>query len=528
MSFVITSCLSFPKQHVLGFENDPEALKRCTTTTYVEQSQGIRKGKKQYKRWINKVFDICSLQNTYFYLFQNSLLKTLLESRTSHSFNFVKMISREVLSTIDKLEKNMIRDYVVSTDFKSIVRGVVNEKRRLLVIIVNILLFVFLIRFATGFLAPTKSNLHFYVLNPFYGYGYLGKLWNGMYICGFGATILHSIVFLRNEAKGTLDPIIKLREMYANLDNPSPQESATFLSFLKIGVYVREIGLITIWIPMVIFRGVGAALTAYKWNSLTFLLVSIPDVMLFMILQLYPCQIHAFTHLLIAQSTTYFQLRLSRVEKSLGSVVISMRSETAKSQWRETKINMIRAINEQLFDLKQILNEVNNHNECIKYWLRDELIINGGLLCYFLVSMLAGIEWYYKISTVVTIISWSGAIIPSFVSSAQLYIKILSMAKLLYSCQNDLTIGSKSVPQGKSTSILYNNDVSRSVIIKTKHQVMRMIHRVSSPYLRIGYTEGNGESFSPASIGRFASTIAFGSLMFLNSRSSAVKDLLSF
>ena len=98
------------------------------------------------------------------------------------------MTSHEVLSIIDKLEKNMIRDYVVSTDFKSIARGIVNEKRRLFVIIVDILLFVFVIRFATGFLAPTKSNLHFYVLNPFHGYGFLGKLWNGMYICGFGAT----------------------------------------------------------------------------------------------------------------------------------------------------------------------------------------------------------------------------------------------------------------------------------------------------------------------------------------------------
>ena len=340
--------------------------------------------------------------------------------------------------------------------------------------------------------------------------------------------VLHSIVFLRNEAKGTLYPIIKLKEMYANLDNPSPQETSTFLSFLNIAVYVREISLITVLIPMVLFRGVGAVLTAYKFNSLLFLLVSIPDVMLFMILQLYPCQMHAFTHLLIAQSTTYFQLRLSRVERSLESIVIYVRSETAKSQWRETKINMIRGINEQLFDLEEILNEVNDHNECIKHWLRDELVINGGLLCYFVVSMLGDIEWYYKLSTVVSIVSWSGAIIPSFVNSAQLYIKIRSMAKLLHSCQKQLIIENKSVPRSSGTSTVQENDVSRYVVMKTKYQVMRMIHRVSSPFLRIGYTEGDGESFSPASIGQLASTIVFGSLMFLNSKPSAVKELLSF
>jgi len=52
-------------------------------------------------------------------------------------------------------------------------------------------------------------------------------------------------------------------------------------------------------------------------------------------------------------------------------------------------------------------------------------------------------------------------------------------------------------------------------VLKTKFQVLRMMHRVSSPHLRIGYTVADGESFSDDTAAAFVSNIIGNSLMFL-------------
>lgn len=53
-----------------------------------------------------------------------------------------------------------------------------------------------------------------------------------------------------------------------------------------------------------------------------------------------------------------------------------------------------------------------------------------------------------------------------------------------------------------------------------------MIHRVSSVYLKVGYTEGDAKSFSPASAAEFVDSVVITSLMFLNSNQSAVMGLM--
>ena len=434
------------------------------------------------------------------------------------------MTAFEVQKVIDKLESNMIRDHLISTDFQSIENKKMNKKRIVTVIIIDIFLLIYFFRFCIGLLAEPGSSLHYYSLNAFYGFGYLGRLWNGIYASGFLATIAHSIVILMNEKRGTLTPIVKLREMYSKLDDPSPQETSSFLYFLKIGLHVRELGIMTILIPMTGFRIVGVIITAYKWNSVGFLIAYIPVLVLFILLQPYPCQTHAFSHLLIAQSTTYFKLRLSRVEKILDKTIkINFRQASETMMKKKLKFTIITAMNKQLRVLEEILNEVRDHNKCIKYWLRDEMIITGCLLSYCLVSIVGGIEWYYKLFTVVSIVSWSGALVPSFINAALLHVRIMSVAKLLHSCQNELSILEKPDVRHKSAPVHFN----LIEVVKTKYQILRMIHRVSSPFLRVGYTEGNGESFSPASLGKFTSTVIFTSLMFLNSKSSAMKHLMS-
>ena len=370
---------------------------------------------------------------------------------------------------------------------------------------------------------------------------------------GWISTVTYARVFFVNEAKGTLYPVIKLKEMYGKLSNPSQQETASFLYFLKIALYVREAGFFAIWLPMIVFRGIGAVVSAYSFNSVIFLVAFIPVFIVHMITQPYPYQVRAYTHLLIAQSTTYFQLRLSRVKKSLSTLVIANRLKRSHTEW-------IKTINSQLIVLEEILNEVRDHNECIKYWLRDELAITGGYVSFFLVLAVGPIAWYYKMCTAVSAVFWGGMLGPSFINSALLYLRIQSLAKRLHSCQNHIHLRvqsrcssgaangstvinrSHSSFQGRtktkqqtvnkirsrsnSASVLHDNDVHPMVIIKTKYQVMRMIHRVSSPFLKIGYTKGDGESFSPTSISQTISTVLFNTLMFVNVESS-VKNLLN-
>ena len=425
------------------------------------------------------------------------------------------MASQEVDSVINRLEKNMIRDYLISADFKSISKSQVNRKRRVRVILFNILIVISILEAAVGFLSDSKSKLHVYSLNVLYGYGYLGRLWNGAHVCAATAVMAHAVVFFINEGRGTLYPVIKLKEMYKKLDNPSSQETASFLYFLKIAVYVREICFMAVWTSMTSFRAIGTVITAYKLNSVSFFMASMIPNLIFMIVQQYCPQVHIYTHLLIAQSTTYFKLRLSRVEKSLENVVLFVRINASRFQRDGIKKKLVIKINKQLIVLDEILNEISAHNKYIKYWLRDELIITRGLLSYFLVSTVRDIEWYFKLSTLLTVVSWTGALGPSFINAALLYVRILSMARLLHACQNHVKY--QSQVRSKSASVLRQNEVSPQDIMKTKYQLLRMIHRVSSPFLIVGYTEGDGISFSPASIGQFVSTVIFTSLMFLNS-----------
>jgi len=108
----------------------------------------------------------------------------------------------------------------------------------------------------------------------------------------------------------------------------------------------------------------------------------------------------------------------------------------------------------------------------------------------------------------------------SFINASQLYIRILNMAKALHSCQclsaqnQRMEFRPRSAPstsQGIRPS--FASDV---LVLKCKFQVLRMIQRVSSPHLRIGYTVGNGASFSDDTAAAYVSNIFGNTLMFLN------------
>ena len=70
---------------------------------------------------------------------------------------------------------------------------------------------------------------------------------------------------------------------------------------------------------------------------------------------------------------------------------------------------------------------------------------------------------------------------------------------------------------------LPSQETGQTEIIKSKFQVLRMIHRVSSPYFRIGYTVGDGDDFTDDTASAFMGNIFGTALMFLNAKNSSLR-----
>ena len=258
------------------------------------------------------------------------------------------------------------------------------------------------------------------------------------------------------------------------------------------------------------------------------MLYCIPLQFIFSAVVLYSIVMYFSVHLMIAQSTTYFKIRLNRVEKNLKQIAdqssqefwnpVRRQSVGKKRDKKTTRRPII--IDDVVLDLQETLDELDQHNLLIKHFLRDELYGLGGIFVAFLVFVLAKIPWYYKILVSGSLIIGVTINVVSFTNASQLYIRILKMAKALHSCQcvsaqnQRLELRPRSAPstsQGIRPSM-----ISDLLILKSKFQILRMIQRVSSPHLRIGYTVGNGESFSDDTAAAYVSSIFGNTLMFLN------------
>lgn len=86
----------------------------------------------------------------------------------------------KVDAIVDLLEKNMQRDFIVSTNFESIKSGTPGKVRKRIIIFINFLILVSTCRSAIGFVAAPDSLLHYWTLNAYYGYGALGRFMSGI------------------------------------------------------------------------------------------------------------------------------------------------------------------------------------------------------------------------------------------------------------------------------------------------------------------------------------------------------------
>ena len=380
----------------------------------------------------------------------------------------------------------------------------------------------FMLRPLFFFLADKNSMIHFYGLNPFHAYGRFRRLMEGAFVLAFAGITYQAVTIVTNEKRARLTLITDLKEMFYRLKNPSPKEVKHFTLFLKVMVYAREFGFLTTWIPLVLFRGAGAIISAYNYNSIAFIVAYLPIFLVYTVVQQYCCQIYVYHHVIIAQSTMYFKLRLSQIRLSLHNIVMNSRRKPGKSNGN---IRMARRINRIMPKLKDILDEVIEHNHVIKHWIRGELNLWGGVLIMFFVFIMGDIPWYYKVFPTL-IISWVVALTSiQFSQAANLFIVIRSMAGMLYSCQTVLQV------ENRDWDSIRNNNFQRkahdfAMLLKTKYEIMRMIHRVTSFNLKVGFTKGDADSFSPASAARFVESVVILSLMLMNSRASFITEFM--
>ena len=149
-------------------------------------------------------------------------------------------------------------------------------------------------------------------------------------------------------------------------------------------------------------------------------------------------------------------------------------------------------------DLHCLLNEVNDHNRCIKYWLKNDMICIG-LVSLFLVFVVESKTWLDKICMFFEMFALRVFVMVSFIISSSLYLRIRPTSKLLYSLQKEPQEEKYTSRRSASLLIRRKGQPYPANVTKTKFQVLRVVHRMTSLFLRIGFTEGDGGCFSSIS-----------------------------
>ena len=429
------------------------------------------------------------------------------------------MSSPDVTHLVEDVERVLKKCFVISASFSDIEKGIVNERRRRIAYFMVFFSFVEFILAIIRTVASKDSSLHIYSLNSMVSFGYLGRIYNAGTIVGYVIVITHTCTVLLNEKRGTLTPVTSLGRMFHKLPNPSTEETKTLTNILQMFIYIPYLNIL-ITCPAMLLRTVGA-FTAVKSYGLTFFCCYIPVWLMQCGFFIFGTHIFSVVHLLIAQSVAYLTLRLKRVDAFLLRVVSMGPKERMKC-----KLSSI--IQGMLLELDTVLNETNDHNRCIRMFLKQTTTGAGILLSFLFVFAVEGTEWYQKAFILSLAIASGGSISYSFINAAYLFIRIRSTTKLLHTLQT-VMLSQDSWVRNRSAPVMSRKGRQRHPIevIKAKYQILRMIHRMSSPYLRIGFTEGDEESFSPAQVSAFYSITVSTSMMFLNAKYSSLKHLLS-
>ena len=421
------------------------------------------------------------------------------------------MNSQDVTVLVNKIEIVLKKNYIVSTTFQNIENGIVDNKRRRVVYCILGVMITYFIILTTWTIAPKNSSLHFYFFNPFYGFGKIGRFVAAFLAAGGLMVMLHYIAVLKQEKRSSLTPVTGLRHMFDRLGHPSSKDTKKLTLFMKLLALIPWFKVILV-LPLIILMAIGSIVTAYKFDSSLFLLLRILALLVEGFLVLAPAsQIFSVVHLLTAQSSIYLTMRLDGTSEYLSQV--SKRSSHIS----------LKHVNRALLDFHIILNEVRDHNECIKHFLRDSMLCIECCISCSMVFVMESNAWYEQLFLLSVTISIAVFLSFSTFNASYLFVKIRETAKLLHSLQEKIhTL--QLVSRHRSASVVVRNkeDCHLTDVIKAKHQILRLTHRMSSPFLKVGFTEGDVDSFTPMSVVSSVSTIVCTSLMFLNAKYSSL------
>ena len=421
------------------------------------------------------------------------------------------MNSQDVTVLVNKIEIVLKKSYIVSTTFQDIENGIVDTKRRRVVYFILGVMIMYFIILTTWTVAPEDSSFHFYFFNPFHGFGKIGRFLAAFLAAGGLMVMLHYFAVLKQEKRSSLTPVTGLRHMFDRLGHPSSKDTKKLTLFMKLLALIPWFKVILV-LPLIILMAIGSIITAYVFDSSLFLLLRILALLVEGFVVLAPAsQIFSVVHLLIAQSSIYLTMRLDGNCEYLSQVS------------KQSSHISLRHVSRALLDLHIILNEIRNHNECIKYFLRDSMLCIECCISCSMVFVMESNAWYeqsFLLSVTVSLVIFLSF---STLNASYLFVKIRETAKLLHSLQEKIhTL--QSVSRHRSASVLVRNkeDCHLNDVIKAKHQILRLIHRMSSPFLKVGFTEGDVDSFTPMSVASSVSTIVCTSLMFLNAKYSSL------
>ena len=427
------------------------------------------------------------------------------------------MARKNPTELVNDIEVVLKKYFIVSASFQDIHHGIVDNKRRRHVHLINAIIFADILLNIVWIVAPANYSIHFYSLNPLHGFGRIGRFVAGFYAIGLTMVLLHSLALLKHEKAGTLTPLTDLRHMYhrlSQLGHLTAKDSKQLIFFLKLLSLFRWSNLV-LALPLAILMGIGSIVTAYNFNSILFFILRIP-VSQIECFGVFVPSTHIFTvvHLLTAQSSRYLVMRLDKNYRKLYKLLVYHNTEDRNGfLWMTNRL---------VFDLHSILNEIKNHNQCIKDFLRDALLCIECVISCLLVFILESDAWYEQIFLLFVMLSISIFLSLSTLNASYLFVRIQSTTKLLHSLQRNLPF-QPPVSRHRSPPVLtkkrchYQEDV-----IKVKKEILRLIQRMSSPFLKVGFTEGDTNSFTPLSAAASVLSIICMSLMFLNAKYSSV------
>ena len=330
-----------------------------------------------------------------------------------------------------------------------------------------------------------SSTLSLYFIDMLHGMGSLGCIMSGCYLCGYTLLNLHLRAIDRQEKKQQLHLLTHMK--ISNKLDFTPEERKEYARNLKWMIVKNKLIFLTTGIPMTIFYLLGAVITGKQMKSWYFSIMSAFMLVMYAITSHNCLVIFANVHLMTALSRNYFEIRIRKIRVMIRDWIRQTTDHNKKYQ----------SLNDITTRVENVLREIEQHNETIKYFLRDVKVIMGPMISMLIVFFASDAPWYLRFTSAGGSTLIVTAAVYSLYNASGLHLNLIKLSNNLHSCQVFQRV---------------KNDADA----KIKYHLLRLIHRTSSPHLPVGFTVRGTGSFTPGSAGFFVSYTISVSLIFLN------------